>query len=145
MRSARYLIVLLIMMLVPAIVSASPIPPQPLHKLTKESDLIVIARVIEITERKNRTDSDFASAIARLQISSVVKGSFSDEFVEVPYPADLICPAPPHAAAANGRVVCSLCRRTCYPMRRNVWVDGNALAEDAGRCGEGRINRSNSR
>jgi hypothetical protein len=76
-------------------VSAYPIPPQPLDKLTRESDLIVIARVVETTREESRDESDFRSAIARLQITSVLKGSLSGQVVEVVYPADLDCPAPP--------------------------------------------------
>jgi hypothetical protein len=94
MRTARYSVVLLLL-LIPAMVSAYPIPPQPLDKLTRESDLIVIARVVETTREESRDESDFRSAIARLQITSVLKGSLSGQVVEVVYPADLGCPAPP--------------------------------------------------
>jgi hypothetical protein len=77
--------------------SAYPIAPRTLRRLTNDSELIVVARVDNVTPLRNAGDgSDWDTALARLEVISVVKGKVHNHYLSVPYPADLACPAPPH-------------------------------------------------
>jgi hypothetical protein len=78
-------------------VSAYPIPPQTLRMLTNDSELIVVARVEDVTQLEKRYDKyDWYTAMARLEVISVLKGVAQNRYINVPYPANLACPAPPH-------------------------------------------------
>jgi hypothetical protein len=78
-------------------VTAFPIPPQTLRILTNDSKLIVVARVEDVTQLEKGYDKyDWYTAMARLEVISVVKGVAQNRYINVPYPADLACPAPPH-------------------------------------------------
>jgi hypothetical protein len=71
-----------------------PIPPQTLRMLTRDSELIVVAKVGRITRIKGEEGIDDAKA--ELQISQVLKGRANSLTIEVYYSPDWICPAPPH-------------------------------------------------
>jgi hypothetical protein len=98
MRAAIWLsIFVFVMALLITEVSAYPIPPQTLRMLTNDSELIVVARVEDVTQLEKGYDKyDWYTAMARLEVISVVKGVAQNRFINVPYPADIICPTPPH-------------------------------------------------
>jgi hypothetical protein len=98
MRAVIWLSVLVfVIALLLAEVSAYPIPPQTLRMLTNDSELIVVARVEDVTHLEKGYDKyDWYTAMARLEVISVVKGVARNRYLNVPYPADLACPAPPH-------------------------------------------------
>ncbi|MFM7857584.1 MAG: hypothetical protein ACKO96_38095, partial [Flammeovirgaceae bacterium] len=74
-----------------------PISPRPLRLLIEESEIIVLARVADVVEQaKKRNKGDFTTTVAILQIYNVVQGTVKESVLKVPYPANLICPAPPH-------------------------------------------------
>lgn len=74
-----------------------PISPRPLRLLIEESEIIVFARVTDIVDESGkRKDDDFETTVAILQIYNVVQGTVNQSVIRVPYPANFICPAPPH-------------------------------------------------
>jgi hypothetical protein len=75
-------------------VFTAEISPIPLRILATKSDLIVVGKVEYIIpfEQENIWDS----AIARLEIKSVLKGPTDTRYIDVYYPADLVCPSPPY-------------------------------------------------
>ena len=80
-------------------VLAYPISPQPLWKLTGESELVVVAEVQEIRripfkEKMNGEEWEGERTVAVLRILESWKGN-ENGTIEVPYPAGLSCPAPP--------------------------------------------------
>jgi hypothetical protein len=78
-------------------VSAYPIPPQTLRMLTNDSELIVVAMVENVTLLEEGDDNtDWDTTVARLEVISVVKGVARDRYINVPYPANIVCPSPPH-------------------------------------------------
>jgi hypothetical protein len=74
--------------------AAYPIPPRTLWELTAEAELVVLATVMRKEERKPASDRDWDSEVAVLQVKEVWKGRAGAE-VRVPFPAGLLCPAPP--------------------------------------------------
>ena len=98
---------ILILFLIAAFIGRSaayPIDPRPLRKLIIESEYIVIGHVKEVYDRKGRRNS-FASAIARIEVREVLKGSIKSILIEVPYEPNMICPAPPRYKAGSEVVV----------------------------------------
>lgn len=76
---------------------AFPIQPQPLWKLVEKSDLVVVAEVLEVRRipvRNAAGEGGGATAVAVLRILETWKGN-ENGTLEVPYLADLLCPAPP--------------------------------------------------
>lgn len=69
-----------------------PIDPVPLRELCERSDLIVVARVDGLAPLA--TD-DWNSKEASLTVLETLKGAAPSGVVRVPFPADMICPAPP--------------------------------------------------
>jgi hypothetical protein len=98
MRAVSWLSILVfVMALLLADVSAYPIPPQTLRMLTNDSELIVVARVENVARLGKGYDEDYwGTAMARLEVISAVKGVARNQYINVIYPADLACPAPPH-------------------------------------------------
>src|SRR5262245_17721504 len=77
-------------------VGAYPIAPLTLRRLNHDSELIVVARVANVTRLWGDIESsDWDTALARLEVISVLKGAEHNHYLSVPYPADLTCPAPP--------------------------------------------------
>jgi hypothetical protein len=64
-----------------------------LWELVERSQLIVLAEVEKVSPL-DHSDRDWNSAVARLRVIETWKGQRL-ETVEVPYPANVICPAPP--------------------------------------------------
>lgn len=85
----------LLLILLPKVSFAYPIEPRPLRKLMMESEYIVVGHVLEIRSAKQKDDS-WDRVIAKIKVIEVLQGGISEEIIEVPYPAGLICPAPPH-------------------------------------------------
>jgi hypothetical protein len=73
---------------------AFPIDPQTLLTLTGGSELIVSARVENVTLIKG--EDGYNTGIARLNILSVVKGQEGILSIDVYYKPDVVCPGPPH-------------------------------------------------
>ena len=93
MFQARRLVAWVVLALVaPEAATACPDPPKPLWPLTAEADLIVVAEVAAV-EDLPRAEDRLDSALARLRVSQTLKGPRM-KTVEVPYEADLPCPAP---------------------------------------------------
>ncbi len=93
-RTRLPIIALLLTILCPVAVAAYPIPAQPLWPLTAKAELIVVATVVEV-EHLTGEDDDWNSAVARLRVLRTLKG-VEKASLEVPYPAGLLCPAPPY-------------------------------------------------
>jgi hypothetical protein len=92
--ACRSLLVLLAAaVLAPRSTDAYPIPPVALWELVERSQLIVLAEVEKVSPME-RAGDDWNSAVARLRVIETWKGQRL-ETVEVPYPANMICPAPP--------------------------------------------------
>jgi len=91
----------------PRAVRAYPIAPVTLWELFERSELIVLAEVERVTPR-DTTPNDWDSAVAHLRVLETWKGR-ALERVEVPYPANMICPAPPVYDAGH-RVIAFLSR-----------------------------------
>jgi hypothetical protein len=91
---AVWLVIVWLLGVLPCV--AYPIPPVPLWELLQKSDLVLLAKVVEVDPIAEQEDGTrrWDSAIARLQVVEVWKGEPTDR-VEVPYPANLLCPAPP--------------------------------------------------
>lgn len=73
-----------------------PISPRPLRLLIEESKLIVWAHVRQIKEVSEEGQHGFGSTLAVLTIHEVLQGRLNVIEIEVPYSANMICPAPPH-------------------------------------------------
>jgi hypothetical protein len=74
---------------------AYPIPPVTLWDLVEKADTIVLATVeSEHPIDKGADDRSWTDTIAELSVAESWKGK-PDKRIEVPYPAHLICPAPP--------------------------------------------------
>ncbi len=73
-----------------------PIPPVPLWSLVEQADVIVLAEVQGVSQRKVEEDEDgFGSTtVATLRILDTWKGRAFGE-MEVGFPAGMLCPAPP--------------------------------------------------
>lgn len=81
------------LMLLPSAALAYPIPPQTLWSLVEGADLIVLAETRSI-EALPRTGKPRSPTVAVLEVLETWRGP-SLEVVRVPYPAGLLCPAPP--------------------------------------------------
>lgn len=68
-----------------------PIPPLTLWSQVEKSDLVVVAEVVSV---KYRSGEDWPDSIAYLRVIETWKGT-SAKRLEVDFPANLICPAPP--------------------------------------------------
>jgi hypothetical protein len=94
------LAVVLLSGLVPlAPVHAYPISPQTLWELTRQSRLVVLVEVEDITEETHTSEFDgavmtFKTATAHLRVLETWKGPRLERLV-VPYGDDVVCPAPP--------------------------------------------------
>lgn len=74
-----------------------PIDPVPLRVLHQRSDLIVVALVNETLKTGASTSAfDSEGTVADLTVLQVLKGQPRCLPLRVPYPANLICPSPPH-------------------------------------------------
>src|SRR5437867_8999797 len=73
-----------------------PMSPVPLWELVERSQTIVLADVVEVREGKahDQDEPPWNSAIAQLKVRQTWKGEHVDQ-IEVPFPANLVCPAPP--------------------------------------------------
>ncbi len=94
MKTRLFLLILLVV--VQWYVQAYPISPRPLRMLIEESELIVWAHVRDIRARTEKGKNGFENTVAALTIYEVLQGTVKASEIEVPYPAGLICPAPPH-------------------------------------------------
>ncbi|HZJ53654.1 MAG TPA: hypothetical protein VFD38_05900 [Myxococcaceae bacterium] len=79
--------------LAPQNVHAYPIAPVTLWELIERSPLIVLAEVERVSQHEP-TEDDWNSSVAHLRVLETWKGRVLER-VEVPYPANMICPAPP--------------------------------------------------
>jgi hypothetical protein len=78
---------------------AYPIPPVTLWELVEKADTIVVATVeAERARERNSPREDWNDTVAVLSVSERWKGNPADR-IEVPYPAGLVCPAPPRYEA----------------------------------------------
>jgi hypothetical protein len=59
-----------------------------------EADVVAVARVLSVSERHPDGKRDWNNAAAHLEIVETSKGT-APERLEVPFPAELLCPAPP--------------------------------------------------
>ncbi|MEM9556936.1 MAG: hypothetical protein AAGC60_21940 [Acidobacteriota bacterium] len=112
-------------------VQAYPIPPVPLWGLVAKADLIVVAEVVEVAER-DADEDDWNSAVARLEVIDALKGE-TGASIEVPFPAGLMCPAPPHYEPGE-RVLAFLSRddggwRTVALSYGTLYPDDEALED----------------
>jgi hypothetical protein len=89
----RWVALAALLLLVPTVASAYPISPVPLWTLTEEAELIVVAKVVRI-QPLPVDDEDWNSAAALLTVQETLKGPPLFH-LKVPYPAGLLCPAPP--------------------------------------------------
>lgn len=89
------IVTFLLLILLPNLSLAYPIEPRPLRKLVMESEYIVVGHVLETRSAKQK-DNSWDRVIAKIKVIEVLQGSITEEIIEVPYPAGLICPAPPH-------------------------------------------------
>jgi hypothetical protein len=77
-----------------------PISPVPLWSLVERSETIVFAEVTDVSGRRLRQllkfmdDDELPMAVASLRVLETWKGPASGE-IEVEFPANLLCPAPP--------------------------------------------------
>jgi hypothetical protein len=91
------LIVLFILVLMQWPAQGYPISPRPLRLLIEESEFIVWAHVRDIRTVKERGKKyTFENTVAVLTVYEVLQGTLTAVEIEIPYPAGLICPAPPH-------------------------------------------------
>src|SRR4030095_6404742 len=73
---------------------AGAIPdPHTLLMLTHRSELIITAKVEQVTLIKH--EKGYSTGIARLNILSVVKGTEESQSIDLPYSPDFACPTPP--------------------------------------------------
>jgi len=98
--------ILILLLIAPFAVrsAAYPIDPRPLRKLIMESEYIVIGHVKEVFDRRGKRNS-FGSAVARIEVREVLKGSIKSTIIDVPYEPGMICPAPPQYKAGSEVVV----------------------------------------
>jgi hypothetical protein len=98
--------ILILLLIAPFAVrsAAYPTDPRPLRKLIMESEYIVIGHVKEVYDRRGKRNS-FGSAVARIEVHEVLKGSIKSTIIDVPYEPDMICPAPPQYKAGSEVVV----------------------------------------
>ncbi len=93
----RVIIVILLLFSTFDLALAYPISPRPLRKLIMESEYILIAHVTDLRqEKKGRKKNSWIRDIAVLSVSEVLKGSYSESIIEIPFASGFICPAPPH-------------------------------------------------
>ncbi len=86
---------------------AYPIPPQTLWDLTRDSELVVLARVAGVADNPHPAD-EVGSANARLEVIEVWKGKAPERLL-VEFEPNFVCPAPPKFLAGR-RVVAFLSR-----------------------------------
>ena len=97
-----------ILLVLPSFASAFPIQPQPLRQLCADSELIVVAKVEQVV---SVTDKDgYSHSKALLRISTMLKGDERNEFAEVLFSPNMICPAPP-TYPEGGTVIAFLYRK----------------------------------
>ena len=109
MEKIRIVVVLTLLCLgAPAGSFAYPIPPQTLWQVAAEAQSIVVAEVDSVDLVEMDEDS-WVSAIAHLSVAGTLKGPPQHK-MDVPYAANLICPAPPRYAIGE-TVVAFLDRR----------------------------------
>ena len=89
----RKTLLLAVVALAPPFADAYPISPVTLWELVERSEIIVLAEVKSVSSLETKT-TDWNSAVAKLQVLETWKGRATGT-LEVPYPANLICPAPP--------------------------------------------------
>lgn len=84
-----------------------PISPRPLRKLIIESEYIIVGYVREIKVSKaiSHKDNFDSGTIAVIHVKEVLQGKISEQVIEVPYMANMICPAPPHYRAGTTVIV----------------------------------------
>lgn len=103
----RLLATLLVM--VPWMAFAYPIPPQSVRELTEGADLIIVARVAEVKTIAPPDDDFFApDRVATLVVEETWNGS-APSTLEVLYGANYVCPAPPRFDVGR-RVIAFLSR-----------------------------------
>jgi hypothetical protein len=74
---------------------AYPIAPHTLWQLVLESELVLLGQVEHPMPLESKDDDHWRSAIARVRPLEVWKGEPTGAVIEIPYPANMICPAPP--------------------------------------------------
>lgn len=85
---------------------AYPISPRPLRLLVEESEFIVFAHVSDIREIKAKKNKEIdEETVAVLKIYEVIQGKITDTEIQVPYPANYICPAPPRFVKGTDALV----------------------------------------
>jgi hypothetical protein len=89
----RKTLLLAVVALAPPFADAYPISPVTLWELVERSEIIVLAEVESVSSLEQKTN-EWNSAVAKLQVLETWKGRASGT-LEVPYPANMICPAPP--------------------------------------------------
>lgn len=124
-------------------VQGYPISPVPLWELVEGSETIVYAEILKITEKpacKSDPEAEecfFESAVATLRILETWKGPAAGE-IQVPFPANLMCPAPPRyikgeevvaflSRDRNRWTTVGLSYGTLYPEGRQEWEDLRAM------------------
>jgi hypothetical protein len=91
----KKMILLMAIVAVQSMAYSYPISPRPLRLLIEESELIVWAHVTDIRTTMVKGKYTFDNTVAVLAIQQVLQGKLAATEIEVPYPAGLICPAPP--------------------------------------------------
>lgn len=111
---------------------AYPIQPVPLWDLTAKAELIVIAKVIEVVELPppDYANGVFDSHLARLEVLATLKGQ-DTAYLKIPYPAQLICPEPPHYRQGE-KVVAFLGRDDQHQLRTVSLSYGTLYGRDDG-------------
>lgn len=134
-----------------------PIPPVSLWNLVEQSETVVVAQVVDISERpvqRGKDEEEFAipESIATLRILETWKGEAFGE-IRVEFPAGLICPAPPRYVEDED-VVAFLSREdgawttvglsygTLYPEGREELKDLRIMVRRALALQKGRIQKS---
>lgn len=71
-----------------------PISPRPLRQLVAESEYIVIGHVLEVTQKAATKKNPYSQTIAKIAVREVLQGKIKEKIIEVPFAANIICPAP---------------------------------------------------
>lgn len=96
----RTIVLLLTFFFCNYIFASYPISPQPLRKLVKESQGIIVGNVIKISDRdypKKRKKNIHYSfyKIAKIAISEVLQGNIKTDTIELQFNPNMVCPSPP--------------------------------------------------
>src|SRR5262245_10462061 len=98
MKINKFIILVFSLIAFPSAIYSYPIPFQPLGKLCKESDLIVIGKVGE-----NKLDLSGSKEKIELNVASILKGKVNQQIIYVYTYSGGMCPEPPRYR--NGEVV----------------------------------------